>query len=167
MNDALIDKLVAIVRQTLKQQQQQPRHSHKSIELILNESGVHGAAIGYQVMSAVRAVVYHSLGLGVCQPEALCQQLQGFIFDYDVFRMSELRYFFPGDLEADIFSHLQALDYLAKDVIGENEPVWRPKHMRRTTVLKQLAGRVRIGSKEYLAYLSYQPPKFTDTITRH
>ncbi|WP_281557795.1 hypothetical protein [Thalassomonas sp. RHCl1] len=165
MNDDLIQRVLAIVRQTLKQQEHLPEDKQKSVEQIINESGVSG--IGPQGMAEFRAGIYAGLGIGVCQPGTLRQNLQGLLFDHDVFRVSELRFFFPGDPEAEIFSNLTELGYTLKTLVGEPEPVWRPKFMQRATVTRKLASRKRIGSPEYLAYLSYKPPQRNDTITRH
>ncbi|WDE11603.1 hypothetical protein [Thalassomonas haliotis] len=95
----MVLKVVGIVRQKLKEQEQKPRHSHQTIEQILNESGICG--LGPQPMAEFRAEIYHALGMGLCQPGTLKESLQGFIVDYEVFSVSELRYYFPGDLEAE------------------------------------------------------------------
>ncbi|WDE08565.1 hypothetical protein SG34_032090 [Thalassomonas viridans] len=165
MNNSLIQKVVGIVRQKLKEQENLPGHSHKTIEQILNESGICG--LGPQPMAEFRAEIYHALGLGLCQPGTLKESLQGFILDYDVFSVSELRYYFPGDKEAELFSHLTELGYVLKTLVGEPEPVWRPKGMQRHTIQRKLKARKRIGSPEYLAYLSYKPPQRKDTTVRH
>ena len=91
MNNDLILRVVGIVRQKLKEQKQNPKEADLSIEQILNQSGISG--LGPQPMAEFRAEVYHGLGLGLglCQPGTLRQTLQSFIFDYDVFRISELR----------------------------------------------------------------------------
>jgi len=165
LSNALVLKVAGIVRQKLKEQEQQPRHTHQTIEQLLNQSGVCG--LGPQAMAEFRAEVYHTLGMGLCQPGTLKETLQGFIVDYEVFSVSELRYYFPGDLEAEIYSYLTELGYVLKTLVGAQEPVWRPKGMQRHTVKRKLEGRARIGSPEYLAYLSYQPPQRTDTIVKH
>ncbi|WDE13500.1 hypothetical protein [Thalassomonas haliotis] len=165
-NDILLDKLAALVRHKLKEQEQQPRGERLTIEQILNSAGIHGVIIGTQALAEIRACIYHSLGLGISVPGTLKKTLQGFIFDHDVFRPSEVRFYFPGDLEAEIYNNLTELGYALKTQVGEEEPVWRPKGMQRSTVAKKLADRARIGSKEYLAYLSYTPPR-KDTITKH
>ncbi|WDE06124.1 hypothetical protein SG34_004115 [Thalassomonas viridans] len=155
MHQTLITKLIGIVRQKLKEQQLLPEHNQTTIMQILNESGVGG--IGFQAMAELRAEVLAGLGIGLCPPGTLRQNLQGFLFDYDVFRPSELRYYFPADPEAEIFSNLTELGYILKTQVEEDEPIWRPKLMRRDTVKKKLAARDRVGSPEYLAYLSYRP----------
>ena len=165
MNNELVLKVVGIVRQKLKEQEQHPMHNHLTIEQILNQSGICG--LGPQAMAELRAEVYHALGMGLCQPGTLKETLRGFIIDYEVFNVSELRYYFPGDLEAEIYNHLSKLGYALKTLVGEQEPVWRPKGMQRHTVKRKLEARARIGSPEYLAYLSYEPPQREDTIVKH
>ncbi|WDE05245.1 hypothetical protein SG34_028815 [Thalassomonas viridans] len=165
MNEPLIQRVLGIVRQQLKEQAQKPKETQLTIEQILNLSGIHG--LGPQAMAEFRAEIYAGLGMGISQPGTLRQNLQGLIFDYDVFRVSELRYYFQGDKEAEIYSHLTELGYMLKTLADENEPVWRPKFMKRSTVQKKLAARKRIGSKEYLAYLSYTPPNSNDSTTKH
>ncbi|WDE12340.1 hypothetical protein [Thalassomonas haliotis] len=165
MNNALVLKVVGIVRQKLKEQELKPRHSHQTIEQILNESGICG--LGPQPMAEFRAEIYHALGMGLCQPGTLKESLQGFIVDYQVFSVSELRYYFPGDLEAEIYSNLTELGYALKTLVGAQEPVWRPKGMQRHTVKRKLEGRAKIGNPEYLAYLSYKPPQRKNTIVKH
>ncbi|WP_281558891.1 hypothetical protein [Thalassomonas sp. RHCl1] len=165
MNSDLVLKVVGIVRQKLKEQELQPKENQLTIEQILNQAGISG--LGPQPMAEFRAEIYHSLGLGLCQDGELRQALQMFTFDYDVFRVSELRYYFPGDLEAEIFSNLNELGYVLKTLVGEQEPVWRPKFMQRQTVQKKLAGRKRIGSAEYIAYLSYKPTPPVNKTVKH
>ena len=163
MTTPLISTLVPIVRQKLKEQQAQSK-PHLSIEQILNDTGIH--SVSPQVMAEIRAEIYAHLGLGVCLPGTLKKQLQGFIFDHAVFRSSELRYYFPGDNEKDLFINLNQLGYVAKELPAVDEPVWRPKFMQKKTVKKQLQ-RDRIGNKEYLAYLFYKPPQLTENIIKH
>ena len=82
MNNALIQRVVGIVRQKLKEQEQKPKQSQLTIEQILNQAGISG--LGPQPMAEFRAEVYHSLGLGLCQGGMLRQTLKTFVFDYDV-----------------------------------------------------------------------------------
>ncbi|WDE04098.1 hypothetical protein SG34_022475 [Thalassomonas viridans] len=166
-NILLIERLAALVRQKLKEQEQQPEEKHLTIEQILNNAGVHALIIGTQALAEIRACIYNKLGLGICTPGTLRKTLQGFVFDYDVFRPSELRYYFPGDLEEDIKQNLNELGYVLKPLVGEQEPIWRPKRMLRTTVRRKLDARPRIGDRKYFAYLSYKPPQRNNTITKH
>ncbi|WDE11758.1 hypothetical protein [Thalassomonas haliotis] len=151
MNKALIDKLVNSV---LAKQQMTPA---PGIEQILNEAGVHG--MPPHEMAEIRAQVYHRLQLRVSTPDALKQYLIYFMADYDVFRASELRYYFPGDKTQQLKVILEQLGYVSRhDIPGEQEPVWRPKFMQQHTIKNKLA-RPRIGDKAYFDYLFYQPPE--------
>ena len=165
MHQTLITKLIGIVRQKLKEQQLLPEHNQATIMQILNEAGASG--VGFQAMAELRAEVFAGLGIGLRPAGKLRQNLQGFLFDYDVFRPSELRYYFPADPEAELFSNLTELGYILKTLPGEDEPIWRPKLMRQDTVKKKLAARDRVGSPEYLAYLSYTPPHGNNSIIKH
>jgi len=165
LNNILIPKLVRIVRQKLKEQERQPGQSRLSIEQILNGAGIH--SMPPQAMAEVRAEVYHSLGLGICPVGALKKQLQGLIFDYPAFRITELRFYFPGDREKDVLDTLYELGYVSMKLSEENEPVWRPKFMQKKTVQKHLAARSRLGNQAYFDYLFYTPPQTSDKIIKH
>lgn len=158
LNSTLIAKLVNIIRQ---KQKQDPR---VTIELILNEAGIH--SVPPQAMAEARAEFYQRLNIGISAVDVLKQHLTYFIADHDVFRVSELRYYFPGDKEQALHINLEQLGYVSRDDIpNEQEPVWCPKYMQQKTILKKLE-RPRIGSKKYLDYLFYQPQKPTETIIK-
>lgn len=165
LNKPLIPKLVRIVRQKLKEQKHHPEQKQLTIEQILNDAGIYKMPV--QVMVEVRAEVYENLGLRMCPPGTLKRQLQGFIFDHPVFRISELRFYFPGDKERHVLNALYELSYVSKKLPEENEPVWQPKFMQRKTVLKQLEVREKIGNKAYFDYLTYTPPQPTEPIIKH
>lgn len=165
LNSKLIPKLIQVVRHKLKEQEQQAKELQLTIEQILNEAGVH--SLGPQAMAELRAEVYEGLGFGLSAPGTLRERLEGFLFDYEVFRISELRYFFPADKEADIISKLTELGYVAKDLPGEQEPVWRPKFTHTRTVQNKLSARPRAGNKAYFDYLFYTPSESADKIIKH
>ncbi|WDE05502.1 hypothetical protein SG34_000700 [Thalassomonas viridans] len=132
------------------------------IEKTLNEAGVYG--MPPHEMAEIRAQVYHRLEIRVSTPEALKQHLVYFMADYDIFRLSELRYYFPGDSKQELQIALEQLGYVCRtDIPGEQEPVWCPKFLQKKTVKSKL-DRPRLGSQSYLDYLFYQTPQVKNPI---
>ncbi|WP_281561155.1 hypothetical protein [Thalassomonas sp. RHCl1] len=146
-SDELIKVLVNIVTSELGQ--------GKTLERILNESGMAGVSIYSRV--EIRARVLYQLGEKGTSSEQLTAALAGFIAAYPVFRWSELRYRFNSNIEHEIEAILHRLKYTSRYLEQEQEYVWAPKRMWTATVKKYLQQRVPLGDPAYFDFLYKQP----------
>ncbi|WDE02549.1 hypothetical protein [Thalassomonas actiniarum] len=145
--------------------QEQVKQPWLTIEEILNDAGVCGLSIG--AMVEARAAVYYRLGRGLTQPGELKAALGNFIFDYPVFRWSELRFYFQGDPKDAIKALLTAFKYTCRYISEQEEFVWAPMRMWNVTVRHQLARRAKVGSIEYFTYLNYRQKEQANSVCRY
>ncbi|WDE09128.1 hypothetical protein SG34_030650 [Thalassomonas viridans] len=148
MNSELINYLTATV---LQEQIKQPL---LSIEAILNSAGVCG--ISAEAMLEIRAGVYRQLGRGLTPDNELSKALRCFVFDYPVFRWSELRFYFIAEPKHVLTDLLKEFKYKCRHLSGHEELVWAHIRMWNVTARHQLAHRDRVGDKAYFDFLNYQ-----------
>ncbi len=102
-----------------------------SVEEILNHAGVYGISVS--AMVEIRAGVYYPLDRGLTAAQELKEALGCFIFDHPVFRWSELRFYFKGDLKNVLTDLLKTFKYKCRYLEELGEFIWVPVRMWHIT----------------------------------